>query len=112
MLFRRIYQFLIVYAIGLSFLMAIKKMAGLSNYVIPGIPLILDTAQNVALVFFHDVIRVEYSVPLNKLYFGHHVSVDSEDNVKAVPVSIPGDVRNGLLTTAISGAHIAVLAYK
>ncbi len=57
MLFRRIYQFLIVYAIGLSFLMAIKKMAGLSNYVIPGIPLILETAQNVALVFFHDVIN-------------------------------------------------------
>ncbi|MFW5640305.1 MAG: ABC transporter permease [Thermodesulfobacteriota bacterium] len=37
MLLRRIYQFLIIYLLGLSFLLAIKYVLGLSDYVIPGI---------------------------------------------------------------------------
>jgi NitT/TauT family transport system permease protein len=37
MLLRRIYQFLIIYLLGLSFLLAIKYILGLSDYVIPGI---------------------------------------------------------------------------
>jgi NitT/TauT family transport system permease protein len=36
MLHRRIYQFFIIYALGLSFLMAIKYSLSLSDYVIPG----------------------------------------------------------------------------
>ncbi len=36
MLLRRIYQFLIIYAIGLSLLFLLKYSLGLSNYVIPG----------------------------------------------------------------------------
>jgi NitT/TauT family transport system permease protein len=36
MLLRRIYQFLLIYALGLAGLLAIKYAAGLSDYVIPG----------------------------------------------------------------------------
>ncbi|MEE4357823.1 MAG: ABC transporter permease subunit [Desulfococcaceae bacterium] len=37
MLFRRIYQFFIIYCFGLFFLLAVKYSLGLSDYVIPGI---------------------------------------------------------------------------
>ncbi len=46
MLFRRIYQFLIVYAIGMSTLLAIKHGLSLSDYVIPGVSLLLETADS------------------------------------------------------------------
>ncbi len=36
MLFRRIYQFLIIYCLGILFLLSLKLLAGLSDYVIPG----------------------------------------------------------------------------
>jgi NitT/TauT family transport system permease protein len=55
MLFRRIYQFLIVYVIALSFLLMIKAMLGLSDYVIPGIPLIIETAGQMMSIYFFDV---------------------------------------------------------
>ena len=57
MLFRRIYQFLIVYVIGVSFLLMIKAALSLSDYVIPGVPLIMETAGQVFYVFFADVMN-------------------------------------------------------
>ncbi len=44
MLFRRLYQFMIVYGVFLGLLLSVKTGLSLSDYVIPGIPLILDTA--------------------------------------------------------------------
>ena len=44
MLARRIYQFLIVYALGLGFLLSLKYLLNLSDYVIPGPALIWQTA--------------------------------------------------------------------
>jgi len=55
MLFRRIYQFLIVYLIGILFLLAIKYALSLSDYVIPGIPSILETSKEVAVPYIYDV---------------------------------------------------------
>ena len=57
MLFRRIYQFLIVYIIGVSFLLMIKMGLSLSDYVIPGAPLILETAGQVFKEYFFDVMN-------------------------------------------------------
>jgi len=57
MLFRRIYQFLIVYMVGLLGLLAIKFVLSLSNYVIPGIPLILETTGLVFNDYFFDVMN-------------------------------------------------------
>jgi NitT/TauT family transport system permease protein len=47
MLLRRIYQFLLIYAAGVSILLAVKLLLELSDYVIPGPALILETAQMV-----------------------------------------------------------------
>jgi ABC-type nitrate/sulfonate/bicarbonate transport system permease component len=55
MLFRRVYQFLIVYAIGILGLMLIKYSLSLSNYVIPGIPSIIETSGLVFSGYFFDV---------------------------------------------------------
>lgn len=57
MLFRRIYQFLIVYIIGIFFLLMIKTMLSLSDYVIPGIPLIIETAGLSVKPYFFDVMN-------------------------------------------------------
>lgn len=57
MLFRRIYQFLIVYFLGVFGLLLIKQLLGLSDYVIPGIPLIGETAGQMAKDYFFDVIN-------------------------------------------------------
>lgn len=43
MLFRRILQFLVVYFAGLGFLLILKMVIGLSDYVIPGVGLIYET---------------------------------------------------------------------
>ena len=40
---RRIYQFLMVYALGMALLLGLKYLLGLSDYVIPGPPLIRET---------------------------------------------------------------------
>jgi NitT/TauT family transport system permease protein len=45
MLLRRIYQFLMIYTLGLIVLLVIKYAMGLSNYVIPGPALILQTSR-------------------------------------------------------------------
>jgi NitT/TauT family transport system permease protein len=55
MLFRRIYQFLIVYSIGLLFLIAVKYALSLSDYVIPGFEGIIETSKDVMLPYAYDV---------------------------------------------------------
>lgn len=57
MLFRRIYQFLIVYVIGVLFLWMIKLGLNLSDYVIPGVALIRDTAKEFGTGYLFDVIN-------------------------------------------------------
>lgn len=57
MLFRRIYQFLIVYTVGATFLILIKSLAGLSDYVIPGTRLMFETAQEMFPIYFFDVLN-------------------------------------------------------
>ena len=44
---RRIAQFFIIYGIGLASLLVLKYFLALSDYVVPGIPLILETAKEV-----------------------------------------------------------------
>ncbi len=56
MLFRRIYQFLIVYVFGVGTLLLIKESIGLSDYVIPGLSLIEEVAEEVALDYFFAVL--------------------------------------------------------
>jgi len=57
MLFRRIYQFLIVYCLGVTGLLAIKYATGLSNYVIPDLTLLFDTARRMLTGYFFDVLN-------------------------------------------------------
>lgn len=56
MLFKRIIQFLIVYLAGIGFLLMIKAVLSLSDYVIPGVPLMIETAWQVLKDYFFDVI--------------------------------------------------------
>jgi NitT/TauT family transport system permease protein len=56
MLFKRIIQFLIVYLAGIGFLLIIKAVLSLSDYVIPGVPLMIETAGQVFKDYFFDVI--------------------------------------------------------
>ena len=56
MLPRRIFQFLIIYFLGLAVLLAVKYALQLSNYVIPGPPLIWETFQAEAVRYFKDVL--------------------------------------------------------
>jgi len=55
MLFRRIYQFLIVYFIGILFLLAVKYTLSLSDYVIPGILLLAETSAAMSGSYLSDV---------------------------------------------------------
>ncbi|WP_457552929.1 ABC transporter permease [Desulfobacula sp.] len=57
MLFRRIFQFLLVFIIGILFLLLIKILLSLSDYVIPGVPLIVETAGQVFKEYFFDVMN-------------------------------------------------------
>ena len=57
MLFRRIYQFLIVYIIGILLLLMIKTGLSLSDYVIPGVALIVETTGQVFKEYFFDVMN-------------------------------------------------------
>lgn len=56
MLFRRVYQFMIVYAVFLALLLGVKNGLSLSDYVIPGLSLILETAVQSAGPYFKDVL--------------------------------------------------------
>ena len=57
MLFRRIYQFLLVYIITIVFLFMIKILLSLSDYVIPGVPLMIETTGQVFKEYFFDVMN-------------------------------------------------------
>lgn len=56
MLLRRIYQFLLIYAIGLLGLLAIKYSLGLSDYVIPGVTALWGTSRDVLTRYAADVL--------------------------------------------------------
>jgi NitT/TauT family transport system permease protein len=56
MLLRRIYQFFIIFFLGLSSLLLLKVVLGLSNYVIPGPVEIWDTCRAVAPRYSRDVL--------------------------------------------------------
>lgn len=55
MLLRRFYQFLLIYCFGLFFLLVLKYLAGLSDYVIPGFELLWSTFGNVFPHYLSDV---------------------------------------------------------
>lgn len=55
MLLRRLYQFLLIYLIGLAVLLTIKLLLGLSDYVIPGTTLLWETARGVWARYAADV---------------------------------------------------------
>ncbi|MCJ7773938.1 MAG: ABC transporter permease subunit [Desulfobacterales bacterium] len=57
MLHRRIYQFLIIYLLGLLFLLLIKYTLNLSDYVIPGPIEIWETGRQVLQRYFSDVMN-------------------------------------------------------
>ncbi|MBF0235454.1 MAG: ABC transporter permease, partial [Desulfamplus sp.] len=57
MLFKRIFQFIIVYFTGIISLMIIKYTLSLSNYVIPGLPELAETACDHFGQYFFDVIN-------------------------------------------------------
>ena len=56
MLHRRIYQFFLIFLLGLSLLLAIKYVLGLSDYVIPGPLAIWHTIDDVLGRYFSDVL--------------------------------------------------------
>ena len=70
MLHRRIYQFFIIYFLVLSVLMAIKYTLGLSDYVIPGLGEIWQTARQFFAVYFVAVINT-----ISVAILGHILSI-------------------------------------
>ncbi|CCK82073.1 ABC transporter permease [Desulfobacula toluolica] len=96
MLFRRIYQFLIVYAIGIAFLLMIKMVLSLSDYVIPGVPLIIETAGHLIKTYFFDVMNT-----LSVTVLGQCMSI-----IMAFTVGIAGRKSSWI------GSFIKVTAYN
>ncbi len=96
MLFRRIYQFLIVYAIGIAFLLTLKMVLSLSDYVIPGVPLIIETAGQVVKAYFFDVMNT-----LSVTVLGQCMSI-----IMAFTVGIAGRKSSWI------GSFIKVTAYN
>lgn len=96
MLFRRIYQFLIVYCLGVGCLLGIKKLLSLSDYVIPGVPLILETSGLVAASYFFDVLNT-----LSVTILGQFISI-----IVAFTVGILGR------KSSWAGSFIKVMAYN
>ena len=96
MLFRRIFQFLIVYIIGIAFLLMIKMALSLSNYVIPGVPLIVETAEQVFKNYFFDVMST-----MSVTVLGQCISI-----VMAFTVGIAGRKSSWM------GSFIKVTAYN
>lgn len=96
MLFRRIYQFLIIYAMGVLFLLFIKYTLSLSDYVIPGIPLIMETAGLIFNIYVLDVFNT-----LSVTILGQGVSI-----IMAFAVGIAGR------KSSWAGSFIKVTAYN
>lgn len=57
MLYKRLGQFLIVYGMGIFVLMAVKNCLSLSDYVIPGIAILLETGREMSGTYFFNVIN-------------------------------------------------------
>ena len=70
MLHRRIYQFLIVYILGLILLLAMKYVLSLSDYVIPGVSEIWQTGKQVFGRYLFDVMDT-----LSVAIIGHLLSI-------------------------------------
>ncbi len=96
MLFRRIYQFLIVYLMGVIFLLAVKVVLSLSDYVIPGVQLIIETAGQFSGTYLMDVINT-----LSITVLGQFLSI-----VMAFTIGIPGRKSSWV------GSFIKVTAYN
>ncbi|MDD9303089.1 MAG: ABC transporter permease subunit [Desulfobacter sp.] len=96
MLFRRIYQFFIVYILGLAGLLAIKYTTGLSDYVIPGLDLVGETALRMAGEYFFDVLNT-----LSVTILGQFISI-----AMAFTVGILGR------KSSWAGSFIKVMAYN
>ncbi len=96
MLVRRIGQFLIVYSVGIAGLFGLKYTFDLSNYVVPDIPLILETAQQVVA----DYIPAVFST-LSVTVLGQLISI-----LLAFTVGIAGRKSSRL------GSFIRVTAYN
>ncbi len=96
MLFRRIYQFLLVYFAGISGLLLVKLLLGLSDYVIPGIPLIFATAGETAKGYFFDVLNT-----LQVTVLGQVISI-----ILAFTVGIAGRKSSWI------GSFIKMIAYN
>ena len=70
MLHKRLYQFVLVYFIGLAFLFTIKGVFNLSDYVIPGLPDIYSTVRRVFTRYLFDVLNT-----LSVAIVGHILSI-------------------------------------
>jgi NitT/TauT family transport system permease protein len=70
MLHRRLYQFLIVYGIGLSLLLGFKYSLGLSDYVIPGFGIIREAAAEVSGRYVADTLNT-----LGVAVVGHMIAI-------------------------------------
>ncbi len=96
MLFRRIYQFLIVFCLGLVSLLGIKQVLSLSDYVIPGFSLIMETSGRVSVGYFWDVLNT-----LSVTVLGQFISI-----IMAFSVGILGR------KSSWAGSFIKVMAYN
>ena len=96
MLLRRVCQFLIVYLVGVSLLLLLKYILSLSDYVLPGIPLIVETAGQVGA----DYIVAVFST-LSVAILGQFISI-----LLAFSVGIAGRRSSWL------GSFIRVTAYN
>lgn len=70
MLHKRLYQFVLVYFIGLVFLFTVKEVFTLSDYVIPGLPDIYGTVRRVFTRYLLDVLNT-----LSVAIVGHILSI-------------------------------------
>ena len=96
MLFRRIYQFLIVYAIGILLLGMVKVFLSLSDYVIPGVSVMKETMGLVFLPYIFDVLNT-----LSVTVLGQGLSI-----VMAFTVGIAGRKSSWM------GSFIKITAYN
>ncbi len=96
MLHRRLYQFLIVYFAGMVFLFVVKYTAGVSDYVIPSLREVWDTACRVSSRYVFDVMDT-----LSVAIIGHMLSI-----CMATVVGIIGRL------TTWTGSFIKVAAYN
>ncbi len=96
MLFRRMVQFLMVFCVGLACLLLLKHLLTLSDYVIPGIPLIMETAARVWKDYFFDVLDT-----LSVTVLGQGISI-----MMAFTVGVLGR------KSSFAGSMIRVTAYN